>query len=463
MLNRHGQVSRRDLLKWAGFATAGMTLAACAPATMSQPSGQNNSSDVLPSEELAQISYWHFWSGQHEVLVERIVELFQQDNPNIQVDVLSVPGAESLQKFLTAVAGGTPPDVQIISNFQGAVYSFAAEEAILPQDEIGDPNDVAKLKEFMSPAIWELGTYDGKLFGVPTWTQSNGLIRNKTLMAEAGLDPEVGPTTLAEFDEMAAALTKYDERGNIVQLGANIPAFWQVWPNFAGQLVAEDGRTITANHENNVRALEWAAEKAKTFDPRKVSSWQDSMQSSGTFTTIAGERLGMERTGPWRLGDIKEFNPEMEYAVGGDFVVDGVDEKATYTYGDVLVIARGSRNPQAAFTFVGYLCGLQGEDLYTELFVSSLRPHIPISETLAYSDTFQQVREGYPGYDVFLDNIFNADKIATPPKVPVAQFYIEQLQATEAKVKLGEIGPQEALDQLTADVQAELDRWHESR
>lgn len=454
------QISRRLFLQMALLAGSSALLAACVPPVA--PTSSNTGSDQVAaaSSEPKQIAYWHFWTGQHVVFVERIVELFEENNPGSSVDVLSVPGNEYLQKFLAAVASGAPPDVQIISNWQGAVYSFAAQKALLPIDEVAMADDVTTLKEFMSPAIWELGTFENKLFGVATWTQATGIIRNKKLIAEAGLDPEVAPQTLAEFDEMAAALTQYDDRGNITILGGNVPAFWQMWARFGGQLVSDDGRTITANHEGNVRCLEWAVEKAKTFDPRKITSWQEGMQASGTLSNIAGERLSMERTGPWRLGDIKEFNPELEYAVSPDPVVADLNIRASYSYGDVLVIPAGSKYPQEAFTFIGYLCGLNGKELYTDLFITGLRPHIPTSETLAYSDTFEPVRTGYPGYELFLEDLFKADKIATPPKIAVAQFYIEGLRDLEEKAKFGEIAPQEGLDALTATVQAELDKWH---
>jgi multiple sugar transport system substrate-binding protein len=465
------KVSRRAFLRGAMTAATGAVVAACTPKTeiveVEKVVKETVEVEKVVKETVVvdkrEILYWHFWTGHHELFVNRIVDMFERDNPGIEVDVLSIPGGEYLQKFLASVAAGRPPDVQIISNWQGAVYSFAAENALLPLDEIGDPDDVAVLKNFMSPMIYELGSYEGKLYGVATWTQAYGVIHNAALLREAGLDPEQGPQTLSEYTAMAEQLTKYDDRGNITQLGGNMPVFWQMWGRFGGQLVSEDGRTITANHEGNLACLEWAVEMAQIWDPTKVSSWQDAMSSAGTQTNVFGGRLGMERTGPWRLGGIKEFVPDMEYTVSPDPLVDGVNLQDCYSYGDVLVVPKGTKEPQAAFDFVGYLCGLNGEEAYVDLFISGLRPHIPTSEKLAYSEAFRPVREGYPGYEIFLDNLYKADRVSTPPKIPVAQFYVEQLQTWESKAKLGEVTPGEALDTCTKEVQAELDRWYADR
>ena len=52
-----------------------------------------------------------------------------------------------------------------------------------------------------------VGTYDGRLYGVPLYADVSALFYNKDLFEKAGLDPTKPPTSLAELREYADKIT----------------------------------------------------------------------------------------------------------------------------------------------------------------------------------------------------------------------------------------------------------------
>lgn len=65
----------------------------------------------------AQISFWHPWGPgtTHAIAVEQIAEAFEKMHSEIDVEVVACGGAgDEINKFLVAVASGTPPDLAIM-------------------------------------------------------------------------------------------------------------------------------------------------------------------------------------------------------------------------------------------------------------------------------------------------------------------------------------------------------------
>jgi hypothetical protein len=56
-------------------------------------------------------------------------------------------------------------------------------------------------------------------------------------------------------------------------------------------------------------------------------------------------------------------------------------------------------------------------------------------------------------------DVFNGKNIFSPPPIPVVTYFASKVGDVEKQVKHGEKDPQKALDELTADVQRELDKY----
>ncbi len=61
-------------------------------------------------------------------------------------------------------------------NSDGRLYSYAHNGLIQPLEKLAGANELQKVKEWIHPSMWDLGTYTGKIYGVPMWTQSFALV-----------------------------------------------------------------------------------------------------------------------------------------------------------------------------------------------------------------------------------------------------------------------------------------------
>ena len=103
-------------------------------------------------------------------------------------------------------------------------------------DEVGNPEQVATLKQWMDPAIWDLGMYDGKFYYASMWNQCMGVFVNSKMCVEKGVDPEKAPQTLEELDAVWEQLTTYDADGNIDVLGGDFNWLSMVMGRFLGRI-----------------------------------------------------------------------------------------------------------------------------------------------------------------------------------------------------------------------------------
>ena len=85
-------LSRRDLLRWAGMSSAGVALAACAPATAPQTAAPADSAEMAASAEPTSVEIWTgFGQGRMAEAMAGAVERFATENEEFQPDHVIVP------------------------------------------------------------------------------------------------------------------------------------------------------------------------------------------------------------------------------------------------------------------------------------------------------------------------------------------------------------------------------------
>ena len=117
---------------------------------------------------------------------QEAVKRFEAENPDVKVEVTTIPYPEYQQRLLTAVQAGNGPDVSTVDQIWNA--AFAEAGAIVPLDDLAKKSGV-KAETFF-PGAWESANYKGNLWGVPfnvdVWFFA---FVNKKLFSDAGVDP----------------------------------------------------------------------------------------------------------------------------------------------------------------------------------------------------------------------------------------------------------------------------------
>src|ERR687886_2586643 len=210
------------------------------------------------------IIYWHLWTAKfYGGIQDHLVDMFNKTNPGFTVKSLR---QGDTTKFLAAVTSGNPPDVYMVPT---GPIQLAVQGGLMPLDNFLKASKVIKQDDFY-PGTWASCTYHGHVYCIPYDYDSFALFWNKDLFKEAGLDPNKPPSTWAELYTYAKKLTKYDKKGNIMQLGfapwvnSTSAAEWPMWAN-GGQLWNYKDDKPTMDQPANVAALQWEVTWAKEF------------------------------------------------------------------------------------------------------------------------------------------------------------------------------------------------------
>lgn len=162
--------------------------------------------------QAVEIEYWQYFFQARVDAMDKLIENFQEANPDITVKTTQFPYADYRTKVAAAIPAGEGPDV--VQLFYGWLNDYVEANLIqpLPTDTFV-PETIEK--EFF-PMVSAMKR-DGSYMALPTAVRSLALFYNQRLFDEAGI--EAPPATLDELVEIAKKLTKRDAAGNLTSVG----------------------------------------------------------------------------------------------------------------------------------------------------------------------------------------------------------------------------------------------------
>ena len=206
----------------------------------------------------------------------------------------------------------------------------------------------------------EAGTVDGAEYTLPFITDVSVMVWNKTLYKEAGLDPEQGPKSIAEFTEQAkkvAALNKDGVAGSYLagQSGGALvfDLFPSVWAD-GESVMNKDGSAATLDNDSMKGVLDAYKELANTTNGLGAGSKEE---TGATWTApFANGKIGVmpyPNTSTTALFDA-EKDGGFEVGVAP---IPGTKEGKTSTFlgGDAMGISKDSKHVAQAWNFLYWL------------------------------------------------------------------------------------------------------------
>jgi ABC-type glycerol-3-phosphate transport system substrate-binding protein len=176
---------------------------------------------------------------------------FEKLHPDIKVNSIRTNPCETPALFTAALAGGTEPNVfytyftdkpQVLNDNQAADITSYVTPATIPT-----LNDI-------NPLVLNTQKSNGKLYGIPYTNYTMGLIINRKLFQQAGLNPDNPPTTWAQVATDAKAIAKL---GNGIEGYGDYSAGNNGGWHFSAELDAlggsmENAAGTKANFDNNL-------------------------------------------------------------------------------------------------------------------------------------------------------------------------------------------------------------------
>ena len=215
--------------------------------------------------------------GQELELTREAAQRYMEAHPDVEVRVIDTPDLATdryglyLQFF---EARSSDIDVYQID----VIWPGDLAEHLLDLDEFG----AKEIADEHFPAIIENNTVDGRLVGIPWFTDAGLLYYRTDLLEKYGLEV---PKTWAEFEEVARIIQEGERaegnedfwgfvwQGNAYE-GLTCNALEWICSNGGGTIISPDG-VITINNPNAIEAIEMAARWVGTISPAGVTGFAE--------------------------------------------------------------------------------------------------------------------------------------------------------------------------------------------
>jgi multiple sugar transport system substrate-binding protein len=386
------------------------------------------------------IQIWEGYTAAEAKAFSHLVAEYEAQHPGQKVSPLFVNNDNTLQKVLTAVRGGSPPDIAYLYG------SWAPNVAQIPQV-------VNLTKVVQRPGVnWNdfwvgeraVATVSGKVIGVPALVDNLAVVYNKTLFAQAGLQPPGPGYTWPQFVADAKKLTNPAKKqfGTAYVTPGTEDTVWHwealLW-EAGGQILTPDNKTAAFNSPAGLTSLN----TLRTMAVTDHSMYLD--PADNPYSTLFNSgKIGMLVTGPW---DLSAF-PNVHYGVqimpsfpgtsGGHQTISGPD--------NWVIFNNGASRVTAAEKFILWLTA-PAQVKYFSLHTGDL----PIRQSVGNAAGFsQQMDASLPGVSAFVDNLANVKQAR--PQIPQYPKISQVLGNMIVSVLLGKSQPQAALNSAAQQV-----------
>ncbi|NRD26296.1 ABC transporter substrate-binding protein [Frigoribacterium sp. VKM Ac-2836] len=370
--------------------------------------------------EVTKLTVVDYYGENDEKVITSFLDTCGTEN-GVEIERTMVPGGSLISRVLQQASSRTLPDVLMLDNPDLA--QIAETGALAPLSDFGlDADGYAE-------GVVQSGTYDGKLYGLAPTVNTIALFYDKSVLADAGIEP---PTTWDELESAAKALTSGDRYGMAVDANATYEASWQFLPFMWSN--GGDEKDIATPESAEALQL-WTDMVADGSMSKSVLNWT---QADVNDQFIAG-KTAMMVNGPWQL-------PALD-AAGADYgvvtipVKDASDTAVTPLGGEVWTVPQTGDAARQAVAAKVVACMNSDEN---QLAMAEQRNTIPSKTSVA--DTYA---EQQPDQQAFVTLVASArsrtaELGAEWPTAATAIYTAIQAALT------GQASPEKALDDAQA-------------
>ncbi len=288
------------------------------------------------------ITYSNFISaGGNEENLAVIVDAFEAENPNITVEVTTLPYGDYFTALQTDLAAGTIADV-VDSNYDFFPQLVAAG-ALAPL-EVSNP-------ESYRESLIEAYSDGGVSYGLPSSFSAVVLYYNADLFDQAGLDYPTADWTWEDEQVAAEAITALGDGIWGSHQPVSFYEFYKTLEQNGESFLTDDGTAVAFNTPGGIEAAKWLTEKSGTVMPTIEQG-----QGTPDFDTnlFVEGKLGMMHTGIWVFGAVADVPFAWDIAVE-----PGNTQQASAVFSNAVGVSANSENIEAATLFAEFLTSSQ--------------------------------------------------------------------------------------------------------
>jgi multiple sugar transport system substrate-binding protein len=342
------RASRREFLKLGALAApAAIVAAACgstaSPAPAPGKAGESKSAESksAPSAAQVEVSLWQHLYPPLSKAYETLIAEYHTGHPSTKVNFDAVAADQFEQKLLTSLAAGAGPDIFRMPTWSTAAYVEKGLVKPLDPGALGKTSHDELMNEYDPPSSVQGWVADGKLYAIPielsvmsTW------YRVDLLEQELGITKDKLPKTWDELWDVAVKFTQKDppEQGQRVGFSYTWNPVWLMhhYSPFiyqqGGAILGEDGKTVTLDSPEGLRALDLLAEPYRKGGANKDFAVPQAFENGQQAIALSG---------PFLPSTVVAVKPELEYGknfVEGPFPQTKGGKPAGYTWGPASLV-----------------------------------------------------------------------------------------------------------------------------
>lgn len=352
------------------------------------------------------ITYSNFISNDgNEENLQAIVDAFEAENPDITVEVTTLPYGDYGTALQTDLAAGTVSDV---FDIEYANYAQYQANGVLAEITVENA-------DAYKPSLLEAYATGGVQYALPSSFSDVVLYYNADLFDAAGLDYPTNDWTWE--DERAAAEALTDQAAGV--WGDHQPvSFYEYYKALAqsgGEFLNADGTAVAFNTPEGIEAAEWLVGKSGTVMPTIEQG-----QGTPDFDTnlFRDGKLAMLHSGIWVFGAFADVPFTWDIAVE-----PGNTTQASAVFSNAVGVSATSEHIEAATKWAEFLTS---SDTMVDIRLDSGWELPPISDDAKLATYLEK------GAPANRQAVFDSlDGIALPPVVAEGQAEMQDIITEE--------------------------------
>jgi multiple sugar transport system substrate-binding protein len=364
---------RKAILAAGAAVAAAALLAGCS-------SGGGSSSGASADHNLSATISYAFWDTNQKPAMTALIKDFNKKYPNITIKQQVTPYQNYFTKLQTQGSSKTLPDVFWMNgpNFQ----LYASNGMLAPVSTAVDPANYPK-------ALDELYSYDGTQYGVPKDFDTIAVFYNKAIFDKAGVAYPTADWTWDEYHQKAKAISDKLKSDGIYGTASGLSGGQEVYYNTilqaGGSIISKDGKKSGYDNPKTIRGLQFVRDLVADGSSPSMQQLSDTPQDQW----FINGKSAMFWSGTWSNAELLGSSIVKDIAVAP---LPKGERQATVIHGLANVVAKDSKNKQAAQAFQNYLAGKAAAEIQAKM--GAANP--------AFNDTQKAFVESAP-YDL---NIF---------------------------------------------------------
>lgn len=317
-------------------ATCALALSACGGTT------GGGAATTLDKDTKAELTY-ALWDEKQQPFIEESIKEFNKEYPNIKITIALTPYKQYWTKLKTQADGGNLPDVFWMNGPNIKLYGS--------NDQLASLDDLGIEWNNFPQSLVDLYSVNGTHYGVPKDFDTIALWYNSDLFKKAGVELPTDDWTWEDLHKAAKTISDKLKEDGVSGLVADMSGGQEAFYNTmvqAGGFIVKDGKS-GYDDPKSIEGLKFWADLVADGSIPSLKVMSDT-NPNDLFTS---SKAAMIYAGTWNTSKYakEHANPAALNLVQ----LPAGKQEGTIIHGLANVVAKTSKNPEAAAAFVKWL------------------------------------------------------------------------------------------------------------